>query len=399
MVSRKSFLGALSAGPLSILAPSLLPNAARAAGEGEASWDKIAILVELKGGNDGLNTVVPYRDPLYKQFRPNLALGKDEVLQLDENLGLHPALEGVFGAWKKDEVALALGCGYQKPNRSHFRSIDIWNTAANSDQHLGEGWISRVFATTRRPQEFMADGVVLGQGDAGPMRGGGMRSVVMRNPHEFVELGQDAQEGMQAAPIGALGHLLGVENDLARAVRTLKAQMAKSPKLDTIFPNTGFGKQMKTATELISSGIPLAVIKVAQGGYDTHAGQGNRHRNLLSELDGGLSAFRAAMQEIGAWNRGIVMTYSEFGRRVKENGSAGTDHGTAAPHFFMGGKVKGGIFGEQPKLDDLGNGDLKYSMDYRSLYETLTRRWWNLPSHFTNPKDKDKIVALDCIRA
>ena len=105
------------------------------------------------------------------------------------------------------------------------------------------------------------------------------------------------------------------------------------------------------------------------------------------------------MQEIGAWNRVIVMTYSEFGRRVKENGSAGTDHGTAAPHFFMGGKVKGGIFGEQPKLDDLGNGDLKYSMDYRSLYETLTRRWWNLPSHFTNPKDKDKIVALDCIRA
>lgn len=395
MVSRRNFLGAMGTAPLSVLAPSLL---AKANGPG-GQWDRILVMVELKGGNDGLNTVIPYRNPKYRVFRPSLGLGADEVLQMDEHLGLHPALEGLHAAFNKDEVAVALGCGYHKPNRSHFRSIDIWHTAASSDEYLGEGWIARVFANAKRPDSYMADGVVLGQGDAGPLRGGDLRTIVMRNPHEFVEQGQDAQAGMQESQKGALAHLLGVENDLARAVKTLKQEIKKAKTLDTIFPNTGFGRQMQTVTELISSGVSLAAIKVAQGGYDTHAGQGNRHRTLLSQLDGGLTAFRAAMQEIGMWDKVTVMTYSEFGRRVKENGSAGTDHGTAAPHFLMGGKVKGGLYGKQPSLDDLANGDLQFTMDYRSLYETVSRRWWGLAPHFADSTDKEQIVALDCFHA
>jgi uncharacterized protein (DUF1501 family) len=394
MIHRRNFLRATAAAPLGLLAPGMLRNANAA----NPAWNRIAVMVELKGGNDGLNTVVPYADNLYKKYRPTLALGGDDVQQLDNKLGLHPALEGMYASWKKEELAIALGCGYKNPNRSHFRSIDIWHTGANSNQYKDEGWLAQLFGSAKPPENFMADGVVLGQGDAGPLRGN-IRKVVMRNPHEFVEKGGDAQMTKQKSQKGALAHLLGVENDLARAVDTLKAEMEKAPELQTVFPNTGFGNQMKTVTELISSGIPLAVIKVAQGGYDTHAGQGNRHQQLLSQLDGGLAAFRSAMIEIGAWDRVIVMTYSEFGRRVKENGSFGTDHGTAAPHFFMGAKVKGGLFGDQPSLEKLERGDLQYTMDYRCLYETLTQKWWQLPTHFTAKDAADPIKPLDCIKA
>jgi uncharacterized protein (DUF1501 family) len=191
---------------------------------------------------------------------------------------------------------------------------------------------------------------------------------------------------------------LGVENDLARAVRDMKEKMLAGPELITAFPNTGFGTQMETTARLIAAGIPFAAIKVAQGGYDTHAGQTNRHQQLLTQLNAGIVAFKQAMVELKMWDRVLVMTYSEFGRRVKENGSIGTDHGTSAPHFLMGGKVEGGFYGAQPALTDLrGDGDLKHNMDYRCLYETVSKNWWNLGDNFANAKNK--VRPLDCIKA
>ncbi|MDA0323999.1 MAG: DUF1501 domain-containing protein [Verrucomicrobia bacterium] len=399
MIDRRDFLKTVSAAtPIALWGPSLFAATAAAGSGPTPNWDRILVMVELKGGNDGLNTVAPFADPLYPEFRPNLSMNSDQVLKLDEKLGLHPALSGLYQSWRQDELAVALGCGYDNPNRSHFRSIDIWHTAANSDEYMGEGWLTRMLRENQPPAEYMADGIVLGQGDPGPMRGHGIRSIVMKNPQEFIDRGRDARQAKDVPEQNALAHVLGVENDLARAVRDMREKIIAGPELITAFPTTGFGQQMETTAKLITAGIPFAAIKVAQGGYDTHAGQTNRHQQLLGELNAGIVAFKQAMQELNMWDKVLLMTYSEFGRRVKENGSIGTDHGTSAPHFLMGGKVKGGLYGAQPALSDLrGDGDLKHSLDYRCIYETVSKHWWNLGDNFANAKNK--VRPLDCIKA
>lgn len=398
MINRRDFLKSTAGLPVAVWAPSLFAaNAAQSTGL-TPNWNRILVMVELKGGNDGLNTVIPYSDDLYTEFRPNLRIPTDQILKLNDHLGLHPALAGVYQSWRQDQVAFALGCGYATPNRSHFRSIDIWNTASNSDEYLGEGWLTRMLEQNSPPDNYMADGIVIGQGDPGPMRGHGMRTIVMKSPEEFVDRGRSARKGDDMQGGSALAHVLGVENDLSRAVKAMRERMESAPEFITPFPTTGFGQQMKTVADIIGGGIPFAAIKVAQGGYDTHAGQTGRHQQLLTQLNDGLTAFREAMKELNKWDDVLVMTYSEFGRRVKENGSIGTDHGTSAPHFFMGGNVKGGIYGQQPALSDLrGDGDLKFTLDYRCLYETVSQKWWNLGVNFANAKTS--VRPLECIKA
>jgi uncharacterized protein (DUF1501 family) len=395
MFSRRDLL---KAAPMGVLAPGLMGLNSSAA-TGDPSWGRVLIMIELKGGNDGLNTVIPYEDPLYQQFRPTIGLKRDQVLQMDEKLALHPALEDVYKFFRKDQCAVVLGTGYEKPNRSHFRSIDIWHTGSNSNEQLGEGWLARMFAKHRPPEEYMADGVVIGRGDAGPLRAKNpkVRSIVMSDPNEFVERGQDARQAMKETPKGALAHILGVENDLATAVVMLKDKLKEAPEPATPFPNTGIGNQMKTVAKMVAAKVPFAAIKVSQGGYDTHSGQLNRHQQLLGQLNGAIAAFQDAMNDMGKWDDVLIMTYSEFGRRVKENGSAGTDHGTAAPQFFIGGKVKGGLYGTQPELASLERGDLQFTTDYRCMYETVVQDWWNLGSQFSgvNPN----IKSLGCIKS
>ena len=393
MFSRRDLL---KTAPMGVLAPGLMGLNASAAAD--PAWGRVLVMIELKGGNDGLNTVIPYTDPLYQQFRPTIGIQRENVLQMDEKLGLHPALEDVYRFYRKKQCAVVLGAGYEKPNRSHFRSIDIWHTAANSNEQLKEGWLARMFAKNRPPEGYMADGVVIGRGDAGPMRAKNpkVRSIVMSDPNEFVERGQDARNAMKETPKGALAHILGVENDLATAVVLLKDRLKKAPEPVNPFPNTGIGGQMKTVAQMVSAKVPFAAIKVAQGGYDTHSGQANRHQQLLSQLNDAIAAFQQEMEDLGKWNDVLIMTYSEFGRRVKENGSAGTDHGTAAPHFFIGGKVKGGLYGEQPELSKLERGDLQFTTDYRCMYETVVQDWWNLGTQFTGLPN---VKSLGCLKS
>lgn len=398
MIERRDFMKTLSTVPLAIWAPSLFAATADSAFKSTPNWDRILVLIELKGGNDGLNTVIPYADPLYKEVRPNLAFDRDAVLRLDEKLGLHPALAGIHQSWRNEEMAIALGCGYENPNRSHFRSIDIWHTAANSDEYMGEGWLARMFHENPSPDENVADGIVIGRGDAGPLRGRGIRSLIMQDAKEFIERAQDTRESTGKGPTEALAHIMGVENDLTKAVEMLRERMKNPPDHPVAFGNDDFGRQMKLVADMVVSKIPFAAIKVAQGGFDTHSGQATRHQQLLSQLNDGISAFRSSMKVAGLWDKVLVMTYSEFGRRVRENGSMGTDHGTSAPHFILGGKVKGGFFGHQPSLKELRkDGDMHHALDYRCLYETVSRRWWNLGFDFA--RGGKNIQPLDCIKA
>ncbi len=357
----------------------------------DARYRTVLVLVELKGGNDGLNTLVPYADAAYLRLRPRLAVPRDEVIQLDERVGLHPALEALHPLWQAQELAIVQGVGYPEPNLSHFRSIEIWDTASAAQEYLTEGWLTRLLRVNPAPRTFAADGVVVGSPELGPLAGGGIRAIALANTEQFLRQARLAEDAGSRPANGALAHLLRVERDILRAADGLGGGVVRSE-----FPRGAFGNALRTAAQVIAGKAGVAVVRVTHGGYDTHSNQPATHRRLLAELAEGLVAFRAAMREIGRWDDTVLMTYSEFGRRAQENGSLGTDHGTANVHFVLGGRVRGGLYGRLPSLTRLEGGNLVHTVDFRSLYATVIERVWGLDSR---PVLGARFAPLDLLRA
>ena len=337
---------------------------------------KLLVLVELKGGNDGLNTVIPYSDPLYAQLRPRLAIPREQVVQLTERAGLHPSLAPLRALWDKRELAIVQGVGYPQPNLSHFRSIEIWDTASASDEYLDEGWLARAFAVSPSPGDFAADGVVVGPNALGPLTGNRVRAISLTNPDQFLRNAKLARDvGDSRNP--ALEHILRIERDITLSSERLQA----GRKFATDFPKNPFGNSVNTAAQLAGNQAGIAVVRLTLGSFDTHANQLGTQGNLLKQLGEGLAALREGLVEIGRWDSTVIATYAEFGRRPKENQSGGTDHGTASAHFVLGGSVKGGLYGAAPALDRLdGNGNLPFAVDFRGYYATFLDRWWGIDS-------------------
>ena len=345
-------------------------------------YENLLILVELKGGNDGLNTVVPFADSAYRVLRPRLGIARDQVLQLDDKVGLHPALQALMPLWQKQELAVVQGLGYPQPNLSHFRSIEIWDTASRAEQYLPDGWLTRAFAARPTPATFSADGVNIGSQELGPLAGGA-RAVALANTEQFLS------NARLAAPAttrnnAVLAHLLKVESDIVTAADGFRPR-GERMQFKTEFPRGAFGDAIKTAAHIVASGEqsgrPVAVLRLSLGSFDTHQNQAGTHAGLLTQLAEGLAALKSAMEEMQRWDRTTVMTYAEFGRRPKENLSVGTDHGTVAAHFVLGGKVKGGLFGATPDLSRLdGSGNLPYALDFRIVYASLLEKAWGLDS-------------------
>jgi uncharacterized protein (DUF1501 family) len=364
---RRAFLAMAAAAPLAgFRAPALAAA--------PAAQRKLLILVELKGGNDGLNTVVPYADPLYARLRPRLAIDPDQVVKLTDSVGLNPMLARLAPAWEEKQLAIVQGVGYPDPNLSHFRSIEIWETASKSDEYLEAGWLNRAFVASPSPAGFVADGVVVGLGGMGPLSGTGARVIALANPEQFLRNARLARgEGESRNP--ALAHILRVERDVLVSAHRLHAQRTFA----TAFPAGAFGSAVSTAAQLAANDAGIAVVRITLDGFDTHANQQNPHRNLMRQLGDGLAALREALVEIGRWDSTVVATYSEFGRRPRENQSGGTDHGTASAHLVMGGKVRGGLFGAAPALDRLdGSGNLPFAVDFRAYYATFLERHWQV---------------------
>lgn len=374
-MDRRDFLKAAGLGAVLLCGPQALWA------EQSSARRRVLVLVELKGGNDGLNTVIPFADPAYQRLRPGIGIAADKTLKLSEQIGLHPALEPLMASWKARDMAIVQGVGYPTPNRSHFRSIEIWDTASRSNEYLDEGWIAQAWEG-KLPKGLMAEALVLGDGDNGPTRGPDMRTISMQGIQQLQRgakrLLKDRQTDPASAKNPALAHLLKTQLDVLQASEGLQASMKDAPALGVPFPATPIGKELELAAQLVAANVPVLVLKVSHGSFDTHAGQLNRHNTLLTQLSGALAAFRAAMVKLGRWDDVMVMTYSEFGRRAAQNGSGGTDHGTAAPQFVMGGKVTGGLHGAAPSLTDLQGGDLKHTVDFRELYATVTQRFWSL---------------------
>jgi uncharacterized protein (DUF1501 family) len=282
--------------------------------------------------------------------------------------------------------------GYPNANLSHFRSIEIWDTAANSTEYLTDGWLTRTFAQAPTPRTYAADGIIVGGAEMGPMAGAGTRAIALTNTEQFL------RQARLAAPVsqtrgGALHHILKVESDIVQAA----SGMAGDYPFQTEFPKTGFGNAARTAAQVVASKAGVAAIKLALNGFDTHSAQQATQARLLKDFADGLLFLKSALVETGRWNSTLIVTYAEFGRRPRENQSGGTDHGTASAHFVLGGRVKGGLYGEAPALARLdGNGNIAHALDFRQLYSTVLERWWRIDSAGVL---RGRYAPLDLIRA
>lgn len=401
-MKRRDFLSMAGAAGASLWLPrafaaQAVSNPADTAARGRG-YGNLLILVELKGGNDGLNTVIPYADPTYYTLRKNIGIKREQVIQLDEHTALHPSLQALMPIWQSQQLAIVQGVSYAQPNLSHFRSIEIWDTASRSDQYLREGWLTRAFAQHAVPPGFAADGVVIGSAEMGPLANGA-RAIALVNPAQFIKASRLATPVSLHERNPELAHILDVENDIVKAADRLRPREGQFP-LKTAFAPGAFGASIKTAMQVLAAGdapkkVPLggtpqgtpldgqgvAVIRLTLNGFDTHQNQPGQQAALLKQLAEGFASMKAALVELGRWNDTLVMTYAEFGRRPRENQSNGTDHGTVAPHFVMGGRVRGGLYGVPPVLTRLdGSGNLPVGVDFRQLYATVLGPWWGLDS-------------------
>jgi uncharacterized protein (DUF1501 family) len=332
---------------------------------------RLLVLIELRGGNDSLNTVVPVYDGRYFDLRPRLGLRDDAVVAFDRSLTLHRSLAPLRALWDAQEMAVIEGVGYPQPNLSHFRSIEIWDTASASDEVLQRGWLARAAASPSFAR-FAADGVVIGAADLGPLAGGA-RAVSLSDPERFARQARLAKDGTIAAR-GALAHLLQVEGDVVRAATQLRTDVTWR----TEFPRNAFGVAVSHAAAIAST-RKVPVIRITLAGFDTHQNQLATHGQLLRLVGEGVVALRAALREVGVWQNTVVLTYSEFGRRPRENASGGTDHGTAGAMLAFGPAVKAGRFGAEPAMARLdANGNLPFAVDFRSIYAAVLDDWFKL---------------------
>ena len=415
---RRTVLG----GALSWTVPTFLANTfsalqAEAADQGaQAATGRdatILVVLQMAGGNAGLNTVVPFTNDYYHRARPRIGLTEAKVLRLNDDVGLHPAMTGFKELYDAGRLAVVQGVGYPNPNRSHFRSTEIWQTASDSARFERYGWLGRYFDNTcsgcdptigvsigrQMPQAFAAQrptGVSLeNPQNYRFMAGGGSRPGEMSSTEEsFRKLNHSEAEAAENSG-GTIGSLSGpvrhTGSPLDFLERTaLDAQMS-SDKIRSIasrvsnvatYPGSQLGNSLKLVAKLIGGGLPTRVFYVSQGGYDTHTNQANAQERLLRDLGDSVKAFVEDMQGQGNLPRVMVMTFSEFGRRVAENANGGTDHGAAAPMFVVGDKVPAGLLGRYPSLAlaDLFQGDLKYNVDFRSVYAGVLESWLKTPS-------------------
>jgi len=364
---------------------------------------RILVIVQLSGGNDGLNMVIPYADDAYHRVRPGLAHKPDSVLKIDNYMGLHPNLAPLKALYDDGRVTIIQGVGYPNPNRSHFRSMDIWQSAAPEDEHPTHGWLGRYFDNSCSGNDPHV-GISIGETMPLAMMGRRITPLSFDRPETYRYRGADTQSYLelnkpQDAPVDppqtpAKNPRRPVEpataaSEMEFLCRTaMDAQLSSDQilraagqhKTQAAYPGGEFGNSLRTVAALIAGNLPTRVYYVSLGGFDTHAGERGRHDQLMNQLGLGLSAFSADLREQGNEDRVLVMTFSEFGRRVEQNASGGTDHGAAAPMFIVGGGVHPGVVGWHPSLTDLDRGDLKHNVDFRGVYATLLQNWLQSPS-------------------
>lgn len=379
---------------MGVTAPTFLTTTARAlAAQGGgaacitgAGSKRILVVIQLGGGNDGLNSVIPYADPLYYQARPTLGVDKSKVLHISDKIGFNPSLAAMKDLFDAKNMALLQGVGYPNPNRSHFRSTDIW-TSGVPDKLEQTGWLGRYLDAQCSGEDRHMNAVDIGTTVSRLFWTG--QSVVpaisaidtfdFEKDVEFPDDQSNQVETLKLLNAGTSGrsyddYIRKVALDALQTSDEL-ARIAGSYTSTATYPQTGFAGGLQTIAKIISGDLGTRIFHITLGGFDTHSGQLDTHDGLLKTLADGVQAFMRDLEGMGRADNVMLMTFSEFGRRVAENASLGTDHGAAAPVLLLGGGVKAGIIGDHPSLSDLDDGDLKFGTDFRSVYGTILHDW------------------------
>ncbi len=387
LISRRDFLQHVAVFSAVGMAPRFLMAASAEEVNAIAGFkdDRVLVVVQLGGGNDGLNTVVPHGVDDYYRARPNLGLKGDEILRLNDELALNSKLTDLMRLYDDGKLGIVQGVGYPNPDRSHFRSMEIWQTASESDEFLSRGWIGRYFDNCCEGSPRPQVGVAIGDRPQAfeSEKGYGISTT---DPNKF---GWQPGKGADMTPaFNALnqnaptaGNTLDfLQHTATNAIMSSKEVQEAAKRGGVAAPAGAGGRrgapQLDTIAGLIRGGLQTRIYYVSVGGFDTHANQVDQHGRLLQQFSTAMAEFQAQLERDGTADRVTTMVFSEFGRRVHENGSGGTDHGTAAPLFLMGKHVKPGIHGKLPSLTDLDDGDLKHTVDFRGVYATLLDDWF-----------------------
>ncbi|MEL1255107.1 DUF1501 domain-containing protein [Flavobacterium sp. DGU38] len=334
--------------------------------------EQCLVFIQLNGGNDGLNTFIPYEDPLYYDLRPKIALNKDIVVGKNKGMAFHPALKDFAQMQQNGDLTVIQNVGYPEPVRSHFRSQEIWQTAADSNKYINEGWLGRYLDLQCHDHQPTA-GINLDSIDNLALKGLEPNSITVKDPDRFKVKSNKENEKLSDNP--QLDFVRKIANSVVEGSDDIQNALKQS-KTEISYPKTGFSKNLEWIARLVKGNLNSKVYYTSLGGFDTHDNQLSIHERKLTELNDAIYSFYQDLKQAQLLQNVTIVVFSEFGRRVKDNGR-GTDHGTAAPMFVIGGSNKGTILGNNPNLADLDNGDLKHQIDFRSVYASLLQQKMN----------------------
>jgi uncharacterized protein (DUF1501 family) len=397
--TRREFLGNCGVMAAGLTIPQFLVSTANGVASGHG-WeagssaplpgfkdDHVLVVIQLSGGNDGLNAIVPHSDDDYFRARPRLALKGGQRLRVDDDTSLNNSLAGIKGLYDAGKLAVIEGVGYPNPNRSHFRSMEIWHTATDSDRYGRDGWIGRYFDNCCEGRPVPTAGIFVGNELPQAFMGEKGMGISFQAPEDFGYVagrkGDDKRSfrsmNSKAQPpdnesLDFLRHM----TDSAMASADRVHEIAGKLKNDSKYPRDPFALGLATIARMIAGGLGSRIYYISLGGFDTHANQIGQQDRLLKRYADGVTAFHRDLHDMKESRRVLTMTFSEFGRRVGENASGGTDHGTAAPMFLIGDPVRPGLHGKRPSLSDLDGGDLKHTTDFRSVYASILRQWFGV---------------------
>jgi len=380
-IKRKEFIQIGSLATASLMVPKFLK-----AFEGKSMvlpGNKVIVILQLSGGNDGLNTVIPFRNDLYYKARPKLGIAKDKALSVTDEAGLHPALTGFKELYDDGSLAILNNVGYPNPDRSHFRSMDIWHTASQSHEYWTNGWVGRYLDAQCNGCDKPTQAIELDDVLSLALKGEDIKGIAVKNPRRlygtanekfFRDVMRSHKDEAGEQPVDYLYKTMAETLSSADYI----FQQSRMHPTNAEYPKTELGNSLKTIASLIYSEINTKVYYVSLGSFDTHINQDAQQQRLFTEMNDAVKAFVKDLKQQHRFEDVMLFTFSEFGRRVNQNASNGTDHGTANNMFLVSGGLKQkGVLNPLPDLSDLNEGDLKYNVDFKNVYATILKKWLN----------------------
>ncbi|RPD40025.1 DUF1501 domain-containing protein [Chitinophaga barathri] len=378
-INRRRFLQVGSLASASVMLPKFLK--AMEQGQLVPPGNKVLVVVQLSGGNDGLNTIIPYRNDIYYKMRPQLGIKREAALSLNDELGIHPALKSFKSLYDDGSLGVLNSVGYPNPDRSHFRSMDIWQSASDSRDYWGTGWLGRYLDAQCKGCDKPTQALEIDDTLSLALKGDAVKGLALTDPQRLFGASNDKYFKELLAKQKHDDEHHNVDYLYKTMAETISSasyiqQQFRTFKSKEQYPNTELGRNMKTIAELIMTDINTSVYYVSHGSFDTHVGQQGQQQRLFEQLSDAVGTFTTDLKKNNRFQDVVVMTFSEFGRRVGQNASGGTDHGTANNMFLIGGGLQQkGILNEGPDLVNLNEGDLQYKVDFKNVYATLLKKW------------------------